>query len=105
MTVLDEHTSGALLYTPSSWYTPGKFWYTLGCTIHSVDKHWSNALSLLLQNKRTPAATQKKTNQTHTKREKFKCKITGICTRGKIKFAVKRGPRANLECEASTSFT
>ena len=27
-------------YTPSRWYTPGKFWYTLGCTIHPVDKHW-----------------------------------------------------------------
>jgi len=31
------------LYTPSSWYTPGKFWYTLGCTIHPVDKHWFTA--------------------------------------------------------------
>jgi len=40
VTVLEEHTSGTPLYTPSSWYTPGKFWYTLGCTIHPVDKHW-----------------------------------------------------------------
>jgi len=40
VTVLEEYTSGAPLYTPSSWYTPGKFWYTLGCTIHPVDKHW-----------------------------------------------------------------
>jgi len=39
VTVLKEHTSGAPLYTPSWWYTPGKFWYTLGCTIHPVDKH------------------------------------------------------------------
>jgi len=39
MTVLEEHTSGTPLYTPSSWYTPGKFWYTLGCTLHPVDKH------------------------------------------------------------------
>jgi len=41
VTVLEEHTSGTPLYTSSSWYTPGKFWYTLGCTIHPVDKHWS----------------------------------------------------------------
>jgi len=27
------------LVHPSWWYTPGKFWYTLGCAIHSVDKH------------------------------------------------------------------
>jgi len=39
--VLQEHTPGTPLYTPSQWYTPGKFWYTLGCTIHPVDKHWS----------------------------------------------------------------
>jgi len=38
--VLQEHTPGTPLYTPSQWYTPGKFWYTLGCTIHPVDKHW-----------------------------------------------------------------
>jgi len=38
--VLQEHTPGTPLYTPSHWYTPRKFWYTLGCTIHPVDKHW-----------------------------------------------------------------
>ena len=37
VTVLEEHTFDTPLYTPSSWYTPGKFWYTLGCTIHLVD--------------------------------------------------------------------
>jgi len=37
--VLQEHTPGTPLYTPSRCYTPGKFWYTLGCTIHPVDKH------------------------------------------------------------------
>jgi len=26
VTVLEEHTSSTTLYTPSSWYTPGKFW-------------------------------------------------------------------------------
>ena len=41
--VLQEHTPGTPLYTPSRWYTPGKFWYTLGCTIHPVDKHWAKA--------------------------------------------------------------
>jgi len=42
----------------------------------------------------------------HTQREKSSSvKITGICTRGKIKFAVKRGLMANLECEGSTPFT
>jgi len=40
VTNFQEHTFGTPLYTPSSWYTPGKFWYTLGCTIHPVDKHW-----------------------------------------------------------------
>jgi len=39
--VLQEHTPGTPLYTPSQWYTPGRFWYTLGCTIHPVDKHCS----------------------------------------------------------------
>jgi len=39
VTVLEEHTSGTPLYTLSWWYTPGKFWYTLRCTIHPVDKH------------------------------------------------------------------
>jgi len=66
-------------------------------------------LPLLLQNKRTPAATQKKQiTQPHTQREKSSSvKVTGICTRGKIKFAVsvKRGQRSNLEGEASTPFT
>jgi len=47
-TVLDEHTSGTPLYTPSSWYTPGKFWYTLGCTIHPVDKHRTKAIEKCL---------------------------------------------------------
>jgi len=39
----------------------------------------SNTLPLLPQNKRTPPPTQKKTNHTntHTKREKFKCKNHG----------------------------
>jgi len=37
---LAKHTSGTPLYTPSGWYTPGKSWYTLGCAIHPVDKHW-----------------------------------------------------------------
>ena len=37
--VLQEHTLGTPLYTPSQWYTPGRFWYTLGGTIHPVDKH------------------------------------------------------------------
>jgi len=37
--VLQEHTPRTPLYTPSRWYTPAKFWYTLGCTIHPVDKH------------------------------------------------------------------
>jgi len=41
VTNFEEHTSGTPLYTPTSWYIPGKFWYTLGCTIHSVDKHCS----------------------------------------------------------------
>jgi len=41
VTVLEEHTSGTPLYTPSGWYTPGKFWYTLECTIHPVGKHGS----------------------------------------------------------------
>ena len=40
VTVLEEHTSGTPLYTSYRWYTPEKFWYTLGCTIHPVDKHW-----------------------------------------------------------------
>jgi len=64
-------------------------------------------LPLLLQNKRTPAATQKKQiTQPHTQREKSSSvKVTGICTRGKIKFAAKRGLKANLGCEASTPFT
>jgi len=64
-------------------------------------------LPLLLQNKRIPAATQKKQiTRPHTQRkESSSVKITGICTRGKIKFAVKRALRANLECEASTPFT
>ena len=44
VTVLEEHTSGTPLYTPSSWYTPAKFWYTLGCTIHPVGKHWDMLL-------------------------------------------------------------
>jgi len=44
VTVLEEHTSGTPLFIPSSWYTPGKFWYTLGCTIHLVDKHCSKAV-------------------------------------------------------------
>ena len=48
---------------------------------------------------------RKNKSHTHTQREKSSSvKITGIWTRGKIKFAVKRGPRANLECEASTPF-
>jgi len=46
VTVLKEHTSGTPLYTPSWWYTPGKFWYTLGCTIHPVDKHWPSGWAL-----------------------------------------------------------
>jgi len=40
VTVLEEHLSGTPQYIPSSLYTLGKFWYTLECTIHSVDKHW-----------------------------------------------------------------
>jgi len=48
MTVHKEHTSGTPLYTPSWWYTLGKFWYTLGCTIHPVDKHWARTFILLL---------------------------------------------------------
>jgi len=39
--VLQEHTPGTPLYTPLRCYTPGKFWYTLGCTIHPLDKHCS----------------------------------------------------------------
>ena len=39
VTVLEEHMSSTPLYTPSSLSTPGKFWYTLGCTIQPVDKH------------------------------------------------------------------
>jgi len=64
-------------------------------------------LLLLLQNKRIPAAAQKKQiTQPHIQRKKSSSvKITGICTRGKIKFAVKRGLRANLDCKASTPFT
>ena len=42
--VLQEHRPGTPLYTPSRWYTPGKFWYTLGCTIHPVDKHCYNVM-------------------------------------------------------------
>jgi len=45
VTVLEEHTSGTALYTSSRWYTPGKFWYTLGCTIHPVDKHCPSGFS------------------------------------------------------------
>ena len=45
VTVLEEHTSGTPLYTPSPLYTPGKSWYTLGCTIHPVDKHWARAIA------------------------------------------------------------
>jgi len=41
VTVIDKHTSSTPLYTPSRWYSPGKFSYTLGCMIHPVDKHWS----------------------------------------------------------------
>ena len=49
---------------------------------------------------------KKQITQPHTQREKILSeKVTGICTRGKIKFAVKRGLRKNLECEASTPFT
>jgi len=64
-------------------------------------------MPLLLQTNRTPAATQKKQiTQPHTQREKSSSvKFTGISTRGKIKFAGKRGMRANLECKASTPFT
>ena len=43
--VLHVHTPGTPLYTPSRWYTPGKFWYTLGCTIHPVDKHCFKAFA------------------------------------------------------------
>jgi len=43
--VLQEHTPGTPLYTPSRWYTPGKFWYTLGYTIHPVDKHCPKCFS------------------------------------------------------------
>jgi len=39
VTVFEDPTSGTPLYTPSNWYTFGKFWYTLGCTIHPEDKH------------------------------------------------------------------
>jgi len=39
VTVLEEQISGTPLYTLSSWYTLGKVWYTLVCTIHPVDKH------------------------------------------------------------------
>jgi len=45
VTVLEEHTSGTPC-TPHRWYTPGKFWYTLGCTIHPVDKHCSGLHSI-----------------------------------------------------------
>jgi len=49
---------------------------------------------------------KKQITQPYTQREKSSSvKVTGICTRGKIKFAVKSGLRANLECEASTPFT
>ena len=41
MRLFFKSTHLAHLYTPSQWYTPRKFWYTLGCTIHPVDKHWS----------------------------------------------------------------
>jgi len=41
LTIFEKHASGTPLYTLWSWYTPGNFWYTLGCTIHAVDKHWS----------------------------------------------------------------
>jgi len=44
-TLLEVHTSGTPLYIPSSWYTPGKFWYTLGCKIHPVDKHCPRSTS------------------------------------------------------------
>jgi len=40
VTVLEEHISVTPVYTPSSWYTLGKFWYTLGCTMHPVYKHY-----------------------------------------------------------------
>jgi len=52
--VLQEHTPGTPLYTPSQWYTSGKFWYTLGCTIHPVDKHWSTASKMAANNGEVP---------------------------------------------------
>jgi len=61
-------------------------------------------LPLRLQNKGTAAPIHK--NKSHIQREKSSSvKVTGICTRGKIKFAVKRGLEANLEREASTPFS
>jgi len=44
VTVLEDHTSGTPLYTPPRSYTPEKFWHTLGCTIHPVDKHCFKAV-------------------------------------------------------------
>jgi len=42
--VPEEHPARTPLYTPSRWYTLGKFWYTLGCTIYPVDKHWATPM-------------------------------------------------------------
>jgi len=63
-------------------------------------------MPLLLQNKGHQQQHRKKLiTQPHTQREKSSsAKVKGICKRGKIQFAVKRGLRANLECEASTPF-
>jgi len=49
LTVFEEHTSGTPLYTLWSWYTPRKFWFTLGCTMHPVDKHWTTRLTDLFE--------------------------------------------------------
>jgi len=105
----DESSNAAIISLEwRGWKLLGSGIMKAPCSNFTHHQKWaaeSNALSLLLKNKRTPAATQKK-QITHTQREKSSSvKITGICTRGKIRFAVKRGPRANLECEASTPFT
>ena len=47
MIFLQEHLARRPLYTSSLWYTLGKFWYTLGCAIHPVDKHCTILSALL----------------------------------------------------------
>jgi len=54
VTVLEEHICGTPLYTPWSWHTLGKFWYTLGCTIHPVDKQCIKTPPGYLQQRLSP---------------------------------------------------